>query len=102
MGCCGKKRAAVPPAGRPNPQVIRADARENRLARPVSQRPEPPRIGAAAAPASLIAVRYVGAQRIRVRGTATGSIYHCSASSRMLSVNVRDAPALLRTGLFTA
>jgi hypothetical protein len=37
-----------------------------------------------------------------VRGTATGRIYRCSAAAPVLSVDGRDAAALLRTGLFAA
>lgn len=88
MGCCGNKRAAIGPASQPRSRVSRAA--------------EQARTPAAAIPPSRVAVRYTGSQRIRVRGTATGSVYHCSASSRKLSVDARDVAALLRTGLFTA
>lgn len=90
MGCCNQKRAAIAPTSRPS--------------RPASQPTEPVRLPAAARPSrmtvSRMTVRYVGARPIRVRGTATGSVYHCSATNRMLSVDTRDAAALLRTGLF--
>ena len=103
MGCCDKKRAMIAPTGRANPQASAAGTQKGRPGLPGGQGAEP----AAAKPAAAVAparvtVRYAGAQRIRVRGTATGSVYHCSASSRMLSVDVRDVAALLRTGLFTA
>jgi hypothetical protein len=87
MGCCDKKRAAIVPTGQLSPRMSREAERTW--------------IPAAAGQRSQVTVRYTGAQRIQVRGTATGTVYHCSASSRILSVDVRDVPALLRTGLFT-
>lgn len=98
MGCCDKKRAVLVPAGRPRAQASRAGTRDTRPGPRVSQARTTP----AAVSPSRVTVRYAGTKKIRVRGTATGSVYHCSASSRMLSVDVRDVAALLRTGQFTA
>jgi hypothetical protein len=87
MGCCNKKRATIAPAGRRSPPP----------GRPAEQAGTPSPMGHS----SRVPVRYAGTRRIQVRGTATGGVYHCSASSPVLSVDVRDVAALLRTGLFT-
>jgi hypothetical protein len=102
MGCCDKKRSVMAPTSRSGSQVNRAVTQESRPGTRVGRGAESARRPAAAVPPARVTVRYAGAQRIRVRGTVTGSIYHCSASSLMLSVDVRDVAALLRTGLFTA
>jgi hypothetical protein len=83
MGCCNQKRAG-------------AIAQPSRPSRPPTELAR----SSAASPASRVTVRYVGGRQIQVRGTVTGSVYHCSAANRMLSVSTRDAAALLRTGLF--
>jgi hypothetical protein len=75
MGCCNQKRAAmIAPA---SPPADRAQT-----------------------PAQRVTVRYTASRPIRVRGTATGRVYHCSARSPVLAVDARDAAALIRTGLF--
>ena len=102
MGCCDKKRTVIAPTGRTGPQASRAGAQESRADFPASRGARHARTPAGAVPLARVTIRYGGAKRIQVRGTATGSIYRCSASSRMLSVDVRDVTALLRTGLFTA
>jgi hypothetical protein len=88
MGCCNKRRATVAPAARRSPAA----------GPPAGQARAP---GVTGQP-SRVPVRYTGTRRIQVRGTATGGVYHCSASSPVLIVDVRDVAALLRTGLFTA
>jgi hypothetical protein len=49
-----------------------------------------------------VLVRYLGAQPVRVRGTASGRIYHTSSAAPTLAIDARDAAALIRTGLFRA
>jgi len=44
-------------------------------------------------------VRYVGGDRIRVRGTATGTVYDFRAGGKM-SVSHADVAGLVRSGLF--
>ena len=88
MGCCNKRRATIAPAVRRSPPPSRPA--EQARAPGVTGRPSP------------VAVRYTGTRRIQVRGTATGRIYRCSAAAPVLSVDGRDAAALLRTGLFAA
>jgi len=47
-----------------------------------------------------VAVRYRGTEAVIVQGTATGRRYGFSGGSPMQMVDVRDAAALLRSGLF--
>jgi len=47
-------------------------------------------------------VRYLGVQPVRVRGTASGRVYHTSSADPLLAIDARDAAALIRTGLFQA
>jgi len=49
-----------------------------------------------------VPVRYVGASRVRVRGTATGRTYVWSGGDRTLAVDQRDIAVLLRSGHFVA
>ncbi len=79
MSCCGNKRAAASAALR----------RATSQVAPV-----------AAARAADTHVRYLGARPVRVRGAASGRLYHTSSANSMLTIDARDAAALIRTGLF--
>jgi hypothetical protein len=45
-------------------------------------------------------VRYLGVQPVRVRGAASGRTYTASSAEPSLTIDARDAAALIRTGLF--
>jgi hypothetical protein len=47
-----------------------------------------------------VSIRYLRTQAIAVQGTATGRRYGFSSSSPVQAVDIRDAAALLRSGLF--
>lgn len=78
MSCCGQR--TMIPAGTAR---ITTDPR----------RPKTPGI-------RNVAVRYRGIEAVVVRGTATGRSYGFSGGSPVQMVDVRDAAALLRSGLF--
>jgi hypothetical protein len=88
MSCCGGKRAAASGALSP-----RNGNTERRLA---ASRAAP----LAAARAADVRVRYVGVRPVRVRGAASGRVYTASSADPSLTIDARDAAALIRTGLF--
>jgi len=75
VGCCGQGRAAVRAQG---------------AGAPTGRGPSPP-AGAA--------LRYTGAQRVRVRGAVTGRVYEFTGGAPLV-VAASDVPTLVRTGLF--
>ena len=111
MGCCGQNRAAfsnsLPLANRswevrpnlPGPSAFRAG-----LSTPTS----PPNAaaerrgnGSSARPVGrAMPLRYVERNAVVVRGPASGIDYRFTAENPVQSVDVRDADALLRSGLF--
>lgn len=95
MSCCGHKRAlASAAAGARRRDASTASRRAASTARTT--------IGPLTAPgrAADVLVRYLGALPVRVRGAASGRIYHASPADVSLAVDARDAAALIRTGLF--
>lgn len=50
--------------------------------------------------ARTVTVRYRGTEAVVVQGTATGRRYGFSGGSPVQMVDIRDAAALLRSGLF--
>ena len=101
MGCCGSKRAMMPPP--PSPAPVRPGAG----IQPSPARPPPPRLPAQAlpptaarvvprsAPAAVgILFEYVGATGMTVIGPATGRRYRFDRPGATVSVDPRDAPAL--------
>jgi hypothetical protein len=89
MGCCGQKRVAAS-AG------LRRQDRSTAPSRTAPSRAAP--VGAARG--ADVLVRYLGARPVRVRGAASGRTYHSSSADPLLSIDARDAAALIRTGLF--
>ena len=97
MKCCGQARAAISDgasaasdrAARSQAAFGQATARPNAMAwtNPVYY-----------APASL---RYLQSAPVWVRGPATGRQYQFSGAEPVQIVDPRDAPALVRTGLFS-
>ena len=79
MGCCNSKRAAATAAARGSA----GRSGTHTVAR-----------------AADVRVRYVGADRVRVRGSATGRLYGWAGGDRTLLVDGRDVAALIRSGLF--
>lgn len=97
MACCGQLRSAFRLESTPHPSA----------SRPVPTPPPSPASATGSAqdsgpvgPATLL--RYTKDTPILVRGPATGRQYRFSPSSPNQAVDLRDAEALLRTGLFTA
>jgi hypothetical protein len=89
MSCCGSKRAAAGAALR------RRDGNTTRqLAASLAASL------AAPARAADMRVRYLGVRPVRVRGAASGRTYVASAADSRLTIDARDAAALIRTGLF--
>jgi len=86
MGCCGNKRAAASAAAR-------GQGGSGSLSRAA------PTAMTAGRPADVV-VRYIGGGPVRVRGTASGRVYHSSPAAPLLQIDGRDAAALVRTGLF--
>jgi hypothetical protein len=91
MGCCGNKRAAASATLRR--QDPGATPRRGTVPRAAPFGP---------ARAADIRMRYLGAQPVRVRGAASGRTYHASPAGPSLTIDARDAAALIRTGLFRA
>lgn len=71
MGCCGQKRSEL------------AGNRQRELGEP-----------------SVVAIRYLRAAPILVRGPITGRHYQFSAENPVVPVDARDAGTLLQTALF--
>jgi len=91
MGCCGQKRAAASVALR----------RRDRSAAPQRAAPRVASASALAAgrPAD-VPLRYLGVRAVRVRGSASGRVYHASSTRPSITIDARDVAALIRTGLF--
>jgi len=79
MGCCGQKRQAW---------------RENTL---VKAEPSAPPLPELRAP---VAVRYLGASSLLVKGSATGQVYLFAGGDSALLVDGRDLAALTAHGKF--
>jgi hypothetical protein len=77
MGCCGQRRA-----GNARPQGVTRSSEAPAVAHP------------------SVALRYVESAPIFAQGPVSGRQYRFSAEQRVQSVDIRDAPALLRTGFF--
>ncbi len=93
MGCCGQKRAAASAALR----------QRDRSAAPRRAAPRAAPRAATVPPtarAANVPLRYLGVRAVRVRGAASGRVYHASAASPSIAIDARDAAALIRTGLF--
>lgn len=82
MGCCNQGRSAAVAAAIRRPPAAPAE-------RAARRSPD-------------VAVRYTGAGRMRVRGTATGRTYTWAGGDRTLAVDPRDVAPLVRSGLFQA
>lgn len=88
MSCCGNKRAAASAALRSRDgNTTRAPAASRAAA-------------VTTARGADIRVRYLGVRPVRARGAASGRTYVASSSEPMLTIDARDAAALIRTGLF--
>lgn len=59
-----------------------------------------PQAGRAGSDARTVAIRYLRTQAIVVQGPATGRRYGFSGAAPVQAVDMRDAAALLRSGLF--
>ena len=92
MACCGQKRAQVSQRRSvvDPPRPIPAPARPG------------PRAFAAVNTFSSVALRYLRHDPLTVRGPRTGRVYSVSGTTTVVTVHADDAPALLRTGLFTS
>ncbi len=89
MSCCGNKRATA-----------RAVALSGRGASTTPRRVVSRAAPVAAARAPDMRVHYLGVQPVRVRGATSGRTYHASSADPLLTIDARDAAALIRTGLF--
>ena len=110
MGCCGQNRAEfnnLPPVTRsrevrsdlPGPTGFRAAL--STPTSPPNAAAERRGIGSSARPVGrAMSLRYVERNGVIVRGPASGAEYRFSVESPVQSVDVRDADALLRSGLF--
>lgn len=110
MGCCGQNRAAFSnqsPVTRstesrssvPGPTTFRAD--HSTPTWPPNAAAERRGTGSSARPVGrAMSLRYVERNAVIARGPASGAEYRFSAESPVQSVDVRDADALLRSGLF--
>ena len=88
MSCCGQKRSAMTRASQ------QATGRPMRGAAPA-------RVEANAAPLpAAVAVEYIGHERARVRGNATGRVYEFSVQRRVMHLHPGDALILLRSASF--
>ncbi len=93
MGCCGQGRAALRAAGRSapgRPDISQATA-------PAHGSRSPP-TGGGGPPAATV-LRYLGGKQVRIRGTVSGRLYEFTGGERT-AVEARDAPTMVRTGLF--
>ena len=92
MGCCGQGRAALRAAATSaavRPDISRATAPAHRNSSPPTGRP----------PAATV-LRYLGGKQVRIRGMVSGRMYEFTGGERT-AVEPRDAPTMVRTGLFT-
>ncbi len=90
MSCCGQKRLALV-SGHGGGPASHAGATA---------------AGVAAATLALrgprdVVLRYLALGAFSTRSTRTGRAYACAGTGAAVSVDPRDAEALLRTGLFT-
>ena len=83
MGCCGQGRAAL--------RAQSATAR-GRAGLPRAS-------GAGRPPHATTMLRYLGQERVRVRGSMSGHLYEFAAGEHV-RVAAGDAPVMIRTGLF--
>jgi hypothetical protein len=94
MGCCGQGRAALRAVGESSP------ARPNiSRASPPTHRNRSPPTGGGGPPAATV-LRYLGGKHARIRGMVGGRLYEFNGGERT-AVEARDAPTMVRTGLFT-
>ena len=111
MGCCGQNRATL--SNLPQATTRSMEMRSNlpgpapfrdglsTPAWPPNAAAERRGIGSSARPGSrAMPLRYVERNAVMVRGPASGTDYRFTAESPVQSVDVRDADALLRSGLF--
>ena len=90
MTCCGQ-RPTTPPGAPATPAMAIKVTASGYGAATASQ----PGAGA-----RTVAIRYLRTSPIVVRGLITGRRYAFSGGSPVQAVDVRDAPPLLRSGLF--
>jgi hypothetical protein len=104
--CCGQKRSllssqAVGSRSRSLPLQVGANARRSSFQRTVAQGDAVTDPAAPAGPASSeIALRYLRAAPVRVRGLITGRSYEFSGPQSVALIDPRDVPGLQNTGLF--
>lgn len=89
MACCGNKRAAV---------TAQTAARRN--IQPYTSAGSP-QTATQVRETGTIALRYLGATAISLRGPNSGQVYYFESAGAVVSVQRSDVDALLRTQLFT-
>ena len=104
--CCGQKRSLVSgPAVLSRPRFVAAPAGANSRQPnfpgrvPTPSPPIPPSPPVPPNPGD-VAVRYLRAAPVRVRGLVTGRSYEFPGPQAVADVNSRDAPGLINTGQF--
>lgn len=88
MPCCGQKRSSLSTTPTPS-----------RLRQSIPADPLPP-VAATTELAGSLALRYVGAEATSLRGPHSGRGYHVAGGQALVTVDLRDLQAMLRTGLF--
>jgi hypothetical protein len=104
--CCGQKRSllsshAVPSQARPMPVQVGANPRRLSFQRTVAKGAavtDP--VAPAGTTSSEMALRYLRAAPVRVRGLITGRTYEFSGPQSVALIDPRDVPGLQNTGLF--
>jgi hypothetical protein len=89
MSCCGQKRLAIVPAPVPG-----------RTGRGGGTGPRPNAHQSGMRAAGDVLLRHRGPSAFQTRSVRTGGVYACAGAGATLSVDLRDAELLLRTGRF--